>query len=124
MKADVPKFLNQYRCHIGAHASPDSFKCTGLFIGVPVGNGALLRILSSEGCEESGSQWDHVSVSLADRCPTWDEMCHVKALFFRDDEWVVQLHPPAKENINHHPLCLHLWRPTDQEIPKPPRNYV
>lgn len=124
MKADVPKFLNKHRCHVGSHASPDSFKCTGLFLDVPAGNGARLSILSSEGCEESESQWDHVSVSLVGRCPTWDEMCYVKSLFFRGDEWVFQLHPPATENINIHEFCLHLWRPTQQEFPKPPSNYV
>jgi hypothetical protein len=27
-----------------------------------------------------GMGWDHVSVSLKDRCPTWEEMCLVKDL--------------------------------------------
>lgn len=29
--------------------------------------------------------WEHVSVSLRNRCPTWDEMCLVKDIFWRDD---------------------------------------
>ena len=64
--------------------------------------------------------WDHVSVSLPDRTPTWEEMCHVKSLFFTDDEWVMQLHPPKSKNISMHDFCLHLWRPHDQAIPMPP----
>jgi len=32
----------------------------------------------------------------------------------------MQLHPPRSKWINNHPYCLHLWRPTKQEIPLPP----
>lgn len=63
--------------------------------------------------------WDHVSVSLDHRCPTWDEMHFVKTLFFEDDEAVMQIHPPAKDYVNLHPYCLHLWRPQGIEIPLP-----
>lgn len=65
----------------------------------------------------NGGGWDHVSVSLKHRCPTWSEMCFVKSLFFKDYEWVMQLHPPKSENVNYHKFCLHLWRPqTTEEI--------
>lgn len=65
----------------------------------------------------NGGGWDHVSVSLIHRCPTWSEMCFVKSLFFKDDEWVMQLHPPKSENVNYYKFCLHLWRPqTTDEI--------
>ena len=81
-------------------------------------------IASSEG-------WDHVSVSLAKRngtiikrCPTWEEMCWIKDLFFKPDEWAMQYHPPADDNINNHPYCLHLWRPHKEGIPKPPKIMV
>lgn len=67
-----------------------------------------------------GLGWDHVSVSLPDRPPTWDEMCAIKRLFFRDDEWVVQYHPAKADYINHHHHVLHMWRPHDVELPKPP----
>ena len=33
----------------------------------------------------NGHGWDHVSVSMANRCPNWPEMEHVKRLFFKDD---------------------------------------
>lgn len=74
----------------------------------------VLRVIAS-----SDMGWDHVSVSLPHRCPTWDEMEHVKRLFFRDDEWAFQLHAPQADHINCHPHCLHIWRPHDQEIPTP-----
>jgi hypothetical protein len=68
--------------------------------------------------------WDHVSVSLNDRCPTWDEMEKVKRLFFRDHETAFQLHVPTQEHINIHPYCLHLWRPHGVAIPRPPQAMV
>lgn len=74
--------------------------------------------------------WEHVSVSLGvrikgkgskpvDRCPTWEEMCYIKELFWSDDTTVMQLHPPKSEHVNNHAYCLHLWRPTTELIPLP-----
>ena len=68
--------------------------------------------------------WDHVSVSLANRCPTWEEMCFVKDLFFWPGEWVLQYHPAKGDYVNCHPFVLHLWRPQDQAIPRPPVELV
>lgn len=67
----------------------------------------------------SGGGWEHVSVSTAERCPRWDEMQQIKEMFFLDDEVVMQLHPAKKDYVNHHPYCLHLWRPTHERIPLP-----
>lgn len=75
----------------------------------------MLQVIASD-----GDFWDHVSVSLPDRCPTWEEMCHVKDLFFKTDEWVVQYHPAKSAYVNNHPFCLHLWRPQHVTIPLPP----
>lgn len=74
-----------------------------------------LRIIAS-----SGEGWDHVSVSKEKKCPTWPEMEFIKRLFFKDDETVMQLHVPIEAHINDHPYCLHLWRPKERDIPKPP----
>ena len=74
-----------------------------------------LRIIASWGMD-----WDHVSVSLRNRCPTWGEMDHVKRMFFDDEEAVMQLHPPRSQWINNHPYCLHLWRPQNEGILLPP----
>lgn len=67
--------------------------------------------------------WEHVSISLPRRCPTWAEMCRMKDLFWEPDEAVMQLHPPTDDYVNYHPFCLHLWRPGDDAvgaIPLPP----
>ena len=68
----------------------------------------------------NGGGWEHVSVSFNHRCPTWEEMCEIKNLFFHPDEVVVQYHPAESEYVNTHPYCLHLWRPIGQAMPTPP----
>lgn len=74
--------------------------------------GKWLAVISSD-----GDGWDHVSVSIRFRCPTWEEMEWVRSLFFDDAETVMQLSVPRDDHINLHPNCLHLWRPqTDEEI--------
>lgn len=62
-----------------------------------------------------GQGWDHVSVSLSNRCPTWDEMDKIKRMFWKDDEVVMQLHVNSGSKINIHPFCLHLWRPQSRD---------
>lgn len=68
--------------------------------------------------------WDHVSIhgirSKGEYTPTWNEMCYIKDLFFDKDEWVMQYHPEESAYVNVHPHTLHLWRPHNKEIPKPP----
>lgn len=73
-----------------------------------------LRVIAS-----NDMGWDHVSVSCADRCPTWEEMEHVKRSFFWPHETCMQLHVPEAEHINCHPYCLHIWRPHALPIPRP-----
>src|SRR5262245_43306899 len=78
-----------------------------------------LRVVAS-----FGMGWDHVSVSLNHRCPTWDEMEHVKRIFFEDDETAMQLHVALAAHVNLHPYCLHLWRPQTVPIPLPDKVMV
>lgn len=70
----------------------------------------------------NGLGWEHVSISPREeeRTPTWEEMNHFKELFWREDEAVVQYHPPRKDYVNFHPFVLHLWKPTFGELPIPP----
>jgi hypothetical protein len=82
--------------------------------------GARLHCIAS-----SGDGWDHVSISLPNRIPNWQEMELVKRTFFKDDETAMQLHVPLADHISKHPNCLHLWRPNDgREIPRPPPEFV
>lgn len=76
----------------------------------------------------NGGGWEHVSVTPHNRrrqtCPTWEEMCEIKDLFFEPEERVVQYHPPKSEYVNMHPYCLHLWRPITGNMPFPPAIFV
>lgn len=67
-----------------------------------------------------GAGWEHCSVSLPTRCPSWEQMCAIKELFWNDDECCVQYHPAKDDYVNNHPYCLHIWRPTKEELPTPP----
>jgi len=77
-----------------------------------------------------GGGWEHVSVSVAaqgheqERCPTWDEMCHVKDLCWDAEDCVVQYHPARSQYRNMHQFVLHLWRPIGITIPVPPPIFV
>lgn len=71
-----------------------------------------------------GGGWDHVSVSHKNRCCTWEEMCKIKDIFFYEYEWVVQYHPAKEDYVNIHPYVLHLWRPQNETIPIPPKEFV
>ena len=71
-----------------------------------------------------GGDWEHVSVSYANRVPTWEEMCRVKDMFWNEEECVVQYHPPKSEYVNLHPYCLHLWKPVNTELQRPPKAFA
>ena len=66
--------------------------------------------------------WEHVSISVSGelRCPTWEEACAIKSLFWDEEDIVIQYHPKKSEYVNNHKYCLHLWRPVGVEIPVPP----
>jgi hypothetical protein len=84
-----------------------------------------LRVIAIDGnVPFTGPRWEHVSVSLPHRCPTWAEMCKVKELFWEPEDMVVQFHPPASAHVNCHPYCLHLWRAVDEHQPAPPQHFV
>lgn len=112
------KRLEDWRVTTGSMASDASFGNTGQFLIPIAGESDIsqwLRVQVSDGLG-----WDHVSVSLPDRCPTWEEMSYIKRLFFRGNECAMQLHPPESKHVNTHNFCLHLWRPQEEIIPMPP----
>jgi hypothetical protein len=81
--------------------------------------GVTLKCVAS-----SGMGWDHVSVSLMNRCPNWFEMEFIKRMFFKADEVAMQLHVGEKDHISIHPYVLHIWRPHLGMIPLPPKEFV
>lgn len=64
--------------------------------------------------------WEHLSVSTPSKCPTWEQMCRMKDIFWNKDECCVEYHPKEEDYVNNHPYCLHIWRPTEEVIPTPP----
>jgi len=120
--------LEKYRITTGQLASEPSDGVNGAFM-VPGPGGVLLGCIVSDGtrwedCGLPGKRWEHVSVSLQSRTPTWQEMDFVKRLFWDDRETVIQLHVPRQKHINLHDNCLHLWRPVGHTIPLPPKQCV
>lgn len=67
-----------------------------------------------------GDGWEHVSVSMPSRTPSWKDMQMVKDLFWPKEELAIQYHPASDCYVNYHPHCLHIWRPQDEDIPVPP----
>lgn len=114
---------NLYRVRTGRFATDDSIGNAGaFFIPNPYRRSMPLKVIASDGDDGTADHgWEHVSVSYPDRCPTWQEMCLVKSLFWDEEDAVMQLHPPRSTWVNNHNFCLHLWRPTGAAVPLPPQ---
>jgi hypothetical protein len=109
---------DKYRLRTGPLASDASYGNNGAFT-LPLGT-RYASVIASDGAEIDRPRWEHVSVSFKDRCPTWDEMCKVKAIFWDAEDVVIQYHPAESEYVNNFPFCLHLWRPVGVDLPCPP----
>jgi hypothetical protein len=72
-----------------------------------------LRVLSSQRREGDGKRWVHVSVSRADRLPSWEDLRDVKDVFLGTDSVAVQVLPRRQDYVNDHPYVLHLFRCLD-----------
>lgn len=120
MRPKPTSYLEKHRIVTGPTRSCVSHGNNGQFI-VPGPNNASLFIQASD-----GEGWEHVSVSpyKKKRCPTWEEMCSAKDLFWGEEETVFQYHPPRSQYVNHCQYVLHLWRPDDKAIPLPPLELV
>jgi hypothetical protein len=117
--------LNEWRVIDGAGAwnSSELDGFNGAFILHRSGR-RLLCIASDQGGWEHVSVTDQTTKRSQEVPPSWDEMCYVKRCFWDDEETVVEYHVRLAEWIDEHPGCLHLWRPIDVEIPRPPSLYV
>ena len=93
----------------------------------------MLDVIASNGQsseERALGGWEHVSVKAVRYqngpnnprfyIPTWYEMVLVKELFWEPEDTVIQYHPKESEYVRNHEYVLHLWRPLDAEIPRPP----
>lgn len=111
----------KYRTHGDASWGPNG----AYRIPAGVRRPLALKVIASDGSDwhKTGMPfpaWEHVSVSTATRCPTWEEMCLVKDLFWEPEDVAVQYHPAKSEYINCHPFVLHMWRPADAPLLCPP----
>lgn len=90
----------------------------------PIGNFGVKKVTTVFAVQaDAQTDWEHLSVSLPDRCPTWDEMCFLKDLFWEPQDAVVQFHPAKSDYVNVAKFCLHLWR-FKLGFPAPPKIFV
>lgn len=114
----ITKYLEKYRIkNHPIYGSNKSYGNNGAF-QIPYQSYNFLVFVSD------GDGWEHVSVSLKNRTPNWDEMCYFKDLFWHDYETVIQFHPKKSQYVNNHNHCLHLWRPLNQKINLPSSHLV
>ncbi len=104
----------------GPLASMESFGNNGAF-ALRIKTGKKPYAEEVYAIASDGEGWEHVSVTAQGKCPTWEQMCLVKSIFWDEEDCVIQFHPPKSEYVNLHPHCLHLWRPTSEAVPTPPR---
>lgn len=120
MRDILPYTLEHGRITQGEYGTPNGGSPTGAFTIYNPRRTDVLRIIANDAKPKDAEGWEHVSVSLEHRCPTWEEMVYVKNLFWHENETVVQFHPAKEFYVNHHPYALHMWRNTKQEAVLPP----
>lgn len=112
--------LEKYRVKAGGFTTMEGDNKGLFFVPSKVGQQPLKVLCSPLG----EGEWEHVSVSMPNRCPTWSEMTKIKNLFWGEDVTVVQYHPKKDEYVNNHKYCLHMWKKTNEEMELPPSMLV
>lgn len=92
----------------GMMQSDETFGNNGLFIIKTPKISSPLTVIASDGAE-----WEHVSVSLTHRCPTWEEMCLIKSLFWGLNGATLM---PRRANTRHSPATKTLL-PASEVVP-------
>lgn len=99
---------------------PEQYECvqfmTGRLYRIPF-NGIKLTVIATLDTDDNGITWEHVSVSLKNRLPTWQELKFIKMLFWDTEDEVLQFFPPQSQYVDVHKNCLHLWRPINVDLP-------
>lgn len=102
----------KYRIRTGPMGSDETYGNNGAFEIKHKGH--KFFVIASD-----GAGWEHVSITLPNRTPSWKEMCYFKDMFWDHSDVVVQYHPAKDTYIDNHPFCLHLWRPIIAKLPAP-----
>lgn len=107
------------------HCSTAADGNNGVFV-FSRGEGNTKRVYNCIVSDKLG--WEHVSIHIRlasdnykrPHTPNWTDMCYVKSKFWDEEDVVMQLHPAESDYVSYHNQCLHLWRPVEAVIPKPP----
>ncbi len=91
---------------------------------ITYGNNGVFEIEGILCIASDGGGWEHVSVALPKRTPTWEEMCFIKDIFWEKEQTVVQFHPKESEYVNNHPYVLHLWKKSGEAFALPPKQMI
>lgn len=85
-------------------------------------NGRSFYVLVSVDTIGGDGMWEHISVTPKNqkRCPTWEEMCAIKDMFFFPEEECIEYHPRRSEYVNYESNCLHIWRPVNGSVIRRP----
>ena len=111
---DEKEILNNFKLLILDNGiTPDEFYIVGKFYSKVSYYEYIFVFTKSLG-------WEHLSISHKNKTPSWDVMCEIKDIFFKEDEVCVQYHPKKEDYVNNHPHCLHIWRNYEQEFITPP----
>lgn len=60
----------------------------------------------------------HLSISCADRNPTWDEIKEARYRFMDRDRDAYMILPAERDYVNLMSFCFHLYMPTLEEVAK------
>lgn len=121
MRKPFPELIEQGRVRSGPYGTQPGETVGAFFVVCPRTKCELKIIVG----DDRLFPWEHVSVSLEKRTPSWKELTWVKDQFFEDDECCVQYFPPKADYVNVHENVLHIWRATGLvQIPMPPKACV
>lgn len=71
-------------------------------------------VILSGSTEQDGRRWLHMSMSRADRLPSWEDLREGKEIFI-GDRTAIQVFPKKDKYVNIHPNVLHVWAWIDGE---------
>ena len=67
-----------------------------------------LTVIYSISKELDGKEWLHVSLARPNKYPPYEEIKYVKNIFIGENK-AIMVFPEAKEHINIHNYCMHLF---------------
>jgi len=66
-------------------------------------------VIVDDEIKSDGKRWRHLSMSCANRVPTWEELQKCKELFLGVESKAVMVLPPRSEYVNLNSRVLHLF---------------